>query len=807
MKQHYTPKLKMLSGILVTFSLVLLIISAAAAPLRNIAVSVKQPDGTILKCLASGDEFYHWLHDANGYTIIQHPKTGYYVYAVEENGQLSPSDFVAGKDDPSAKGLKPYASISKKEIQKRRSDYNQYKNQGYDLKDSKGKKPVSRFNTKSATVMNNIVVFIKFAGETPAAEATTYYSDIYNGASSSVNDYYLEVTYDQFTVSSSFYPAPSGGYVVWYTDTQTRNYYQPYNATTNINGYDPNISYTNYTDTKGKTYREHTLLKNAIGAIASSVTGIDMDINGDDYVDCVSFIVSGNNDTWNDLLWPHQWSLWSQDVFMGGKQVGEYTFQQQFFGGSRLDLGTLCHEMFHVIGGPDLYHYDENSTISPAGRWDIMDNTMNVPQHMTGYMKYLYGGWLSTIPEISTSGTYTLSPITTAPTNELKNCYRIPSPTTHLEYFVAEYRKQEGYDTYLPGSGLIVYRINGRLEGIGNADGPPDELYVYRPNGTLTVNGITNSAYFSSSAGRTSINDDTDPGSFLSDGSDGGLKISNVGAAGTSISFDVAIDFTPLVVLKNDNGPGSGVGDGTTTFTVATRFTTSDLVNLVGRHITKIDYFIRQGGGNNVTVMVWEGGSLGNPGTIAYVKNVSTELQYNQWSTHSMTTSVEIEPNKEYWIGYTIVPTGGYPAGLDNGPMIQDKGGWIQASGGAWEQINIYGIDNNFLVRGVVSSTSVDVPTELNDNLIIQNFPNPFKSHTTFRFTLKKQGSVNLNIYNMLGQKVGEVNERDLGSGEHEIPFNGESLTSGVYFYSLQFVEAGSKNPPVTYTRKMTILK
>ena len=52
-----------------------------AAYLRNIPMTVTQPDGTILQCFASGDEFFNYLHDADGFTIIQHPQTGYYVYA------------------------------------------------------------------------------------------------------------------------------------------------------------------------------------------------------------------------------------------------------------------------------------------------------------------------------------------------------------------------------------------------------------------------------------------------------------------------------------------------------------------------------------------------------------------------------------------------------------------------------------------------------------------------------------------------------------------------------------------------------
>jgi len=96
---------------------------------------------------------------------------------------------------------------------------------------------------------------------------------------------------------------------------------------------------------------------------------------------------------------------------------------------------------------------------------------------------------------------------------------------------------------------LIVYRVNDRVRG--NASGPPDEVYVYRPGGTLTVNGKTTAANFSSDSLRTAIDDTTNPSSFLSDGLAGGLSISNIGkAGGDSICFDVKI--ITSVPIKSD---------------------------------------------------------------------------------------------------------------------------------------------------------------------------------------------------------------------------------------------------------------
>ena len=78
---------------------------------------------------------------------------------------------------------------------------------------------------------------------------------------------------------------------------------------------------------------------------------------------------------------------------------------------------------------------------------------------------------------------YEINPLS----SPFNNIYRINSPSSN-EYFVIEYRVKEGiYEINTPGgdNGILIYRVNDSLNG--NADGPPDELYLYRPNGTFTI--------------------------------------------------------------------------------------------------------------------------------------------------------------------------------------------------------------------------------------------------------------------------------------------------------------------------------
>jgi hypothetical protein len=174
---------------------------------------------------------------------------------------------------------------------------------------------------------------------------------------------------------------------------------------------------------------------------------------------------------------------------------------------------------------------------------------------MCAWMKYKYSNhvWINDIPEIRSSGTYSLNPID-MPEN---NCYRISSPNSTSEFFIVEYRKAEGlYENNLPGSGLLIYRIDTLVSG--NATGPPDEVYIYRPNGTHSMNGSPSNAFFSFGSTRTSINDATNPGCFLQNGDPGGLQIVDIGIAGSTITFSVYINemIPPSGFVTTATGPG-----------------------------------------------------------------------------------------------------------------------------------------------------------------------------------------------------------------------------------------------------------
>lgn len=525
------------------FKLILLIFlfcnTLLSAPINFLPVTIQQPDGTRIQCFASGDEFFNWLHDADGYTIIQ-GQDGWYYYGKTIKGVVAPSQFKVGSSQPSNLQLNTWAKISKEEYKKQRDAM-------WAEVESIKSDPV---RAPQQGTLNNIAVYIRFADDTEFTSTRQFYDDKLNSTSgSSLKSYFNEVSYGMLNIETSHYPSCAMTTNLSYQDIHNRNYYQPYNSATNPNGY------SNSTE---RREREHTLLKNAIDWInihSAVPSSLNIDADNDGFVDNVCFFIRGNSSGWSDLLWAHRWILYTYNVEINGKRVWDYTFQPE----NQTNVTTMCHEMFHTLGAPDLYHYYYDTQIAPVGQWDIMGSGA---AHMSAYMKWKYTNqsWISNIPEITAPGTYTLHPLT-SPTN---NCFKIPSPNSTNEYFVVEYRQKTGtYESAIPGSGLIVYRVNSSC--YGNADGPPDELYVFRPNGTLTTNGNPAQANFSANVGRTEINDTTNPSCFLSNGIPGGLDIWGITFSDSTISFNVGQPLTYEVTLES-NPQGAGVLSGQGTY-------------------------------------------------------------------------------------------------------------------------------------------------------------------------------------------------------------------------------------------------
>jgi len=68
-----------------------------------------------------------------------------------------------------------------------------------------------------------------------------------------------------------------------------------------------------------------------------------------------------------------------------------------------------------------------------------------------------------------------------------------------------------------------------------------------------------------------------------------------------------------------------------------------------------------------------------------------------------------------------------------------------------------------------------------------QNYPNPFNAQTIIKFCLAEDSQVTLEIYNVLGEKIEVIyNKKKFNAGNHQVRFNADKLSSGVYFYRME---------------------
>jgi hypothetical protein len=98
-------------------------------------------------------------------------------------------------------------------------------------------------------------------------------------------------------------------------------------------------------------------------------------------------------------------------------------------------------------------------------------------------------------------------------------------------------------------------------------------------------------------------------------------------------------------------------------------------------------------------------------------------------------------------------------------------------------------IDNLCIVKKTNFPVKVqDRDPVLPDQFVLyQNYPNPFNPFTTISFDLPQAGQARLALYDVLGREVRVLVDGPLNAGRHRIELDGRALSSGVYFYRLNF--------------------
>lgn len=111
-------------------------------------------------------------------------------------------------------------------------------------------------------------------------------------------------------------------------------------------------------------------------------------------------------------------------------------------------------------------------------------------------------------------------------------------------------------------------------------------------------------------------------------------------------------------------------------------------------------------------------------------------------------------------------------------------GEWDWCDGGEWHPTWKPGVD----------------PTLPHTFSVDQNYPNPFNPATTISYSLPEATQVNLDIYNILGQKVATLVDEYQAAGDYRVNWSATGQSSGIYFYRLKVGEA-------IQSKKMLLLK
>lgn len=98
-------------------------------------------------------------------------------------------------------------------------------------------------------------------------------------------------------------------------------------------------------------------------------------------------------------------------------------------------------------------------------------------------------------------------------------------------------------------------------------------------------------------------------------------------------------------------------------------------------------------------------------------------------------------------------------------------------------------INNNCIgcdsVQEVQSACGVGVKEVVSQQSTVSSYPNPVTDQTTFNIYLQNPAKVNLVVFNSLGQLVATITDESLDKSNHQVTWNAENLSPGIYFYRL----------------------
>lgn len=519
-------------------------------------IDLEQPDGTKITIKLSGDEFYNWFEDNDGYTVMEDTQTKFWSYAEKDDfGNLKPSKNFVGKVSPLKAGIKKSLKDENKlfNVQQIRQEFDWNMNKSLSLKrqtilseEETDKIAASKSTVqKSASAIGektNFVLLVqfndlKFSDNPPFvsssdADIIKGFDDLFNktgykkdGALGSVKDYFNEISYGQLNYKSVISPI--------ITIDESYKYY----------------AYSNGSNTSFKRVRE--MIKTALKKLNDSGYDFSSIWSGDTPEGFTIIHAGGGAESGNyDFIWSHKWSFYTAVVYDGIKFTDYHVSPagRGYNGSSGLiRIGVICHESLHFFGLPDLYDTSYKSSglgkfcIMAAGEWNGSDGEM--PAHPCAWAKDFLG-WIEF--QTANEGINLIGQSAT----ERNAFYKFTSTNFDArEYFLMENRQYVSFDKGLPGGttkrGLLIYHIDERQTG--NSDYTHYLVDIEEADGTAvwtndhlakkSNNGLSSDYYRSDTV--TFFNDDcvSSPNSKSYTYQSSGIKISRISENSSVMSF------------------------------------------------------------------------------------------------------------------------------------------------------------------------------------------------------------------------------------------------------------------------------
>lgn len=531
--------MKPFNSILVCFGLS--IGGAFSAPYRGDILTLKQPDGTLVKARAFGDEYYARLESLDGYTLTQDPATRWFQYArlnAAKTGFVSTGKaYLAGGTGPSAPASATTAPAGVPKNEQLPAPLRMQKhadNLAILRKDRPVPKsgPSAQGAAAAAALTGNVrglTLLIDFADDVsavPRSEVDNYlnqqgYANF--GNNGSVRDYFNDVSGGQLDYTNHT--------TAYYRALHPKTYYT-----------DPSIGYT---------VRAQELIVEAL--LALDAQGFDFSaLSVDEFgaIRAINMFYAGFiQNAWAEGLWPHQSNMGGRFT-ADGVSTGAY---QTTNIGETLALATFCHENGHMLfGWPDLYDYTYEST--GAGNYCLMayQGPSNNPVPPNPYLRSIAGWETPTVIQPNATPT-----IYTHVSNSMSH-FRYNNPAAENEFFLIESRSWEGRNYGLPDEGLLIWHIDTWGSNSNNEMTPAShyQVSVEQANGLFRLEknlGYGGDGDLFHAGYREQFADWTLPDSKWWNGERSGLNIVNIGSLASTQSFIVQSGESQSI---NIGGPG-----------------------------------------------------------------------------------------------------------------------------------------------------------------------------------------------------------------------------------------------------------